>query len=267
MQTRSNIGRYIFGIAIFGTGLNQVLAGDFVSDLIPLRSLPLASLWFYLTAFVLIIAGGLALVDRFREYALIAIGALFLLLFLYPHLPRLLSNVKNPLSWTAAFETLALGSGALLLLTLTDQRNKIVIQTSSREKWIQISARLLLAASLLVFGIQHLMYETFIIALIPQWLPFKFLWSALVQIGFIGAAVSLFLNIKVRLSMLLLACMFLSWVLILHGPRTVVKLSDHKEWAALLIALGMGGISLGVSEGFRTQKRPAPEEAGRHIEK
>ena len=69
--------------------------------------------------------------------------------------------------------------------------------------------------------------------------------------------------------MLLLAMMFLSWVLILHGPRTVVKITDHKEWAALLIALAMGAIALGVASSYESiaEKKPAPDEAGLQIEK
>jgi hypothetical protein len=106
------------------------------------------------------------------------------------------------------------------------------------------SGKYLLALGLVVFGIQHILYAEYVATLITPWIPWKLFWTYLVAIAFFATALSLALNIMVRLSSLSMALMFFLWVLVLHGPLVAGHPGVEPQWTSAFIALGMGGIFL-----------------------
>jgi uncharacterized membrane protein YphA (DoxX/SURF4 family) len=98
--------------------------------------------------------------------------------------------------------------------------------------------------ALVVFSIQHFMYADFIATLIPAWMPFRVSWAYFVGVAFMAAAISILSGILSRLSALLLALMFMLWVIMLHAPRVIGSMRIEAEWTSMFIALAMGAISL-----------------------
>jgi uncharacterized membrane protein len=238
-------GSTILGLSLIGFGVVQLVTQNFLTSLLPFTTLPAKLLWVNVTAIIFLLCGVFLVLRRLNAAAVTAL--LFTLFFLYPHLPRLLSNIYDPRVWTVAFETLAIASGAWIISAA------LISDAEKTKKWmapVQVAGKLsrfVFAICLLVFGIQHFMYTRFIISLMPAWLPAKTVWAYLVEFGFILAALSLFLNKLVNQSMFLLGSMFLSWVILLHGPRVLSKLTDTNEWASLCLALAISGISFYIS--------------------
>jgi hypothetical protein len=137
-----------------------------------------------LTSGIFIVAAAGIFFKIRQQLAAALAGTFFFLLFLFLHLPRLLSHLHDPIQWTVASEVLALGSGAFVIAYFLSNG------MYGRPQWIKvintigIISRYLFALSLIIFAIQHMMYETYIETLIPSWLPaavsgiaFSITWS------------------------------------------------------------------------------------------
>ena len=197
--------------------------------------------------------------------AAFATTILFSVFFLYPHIPRLVTDPYNPGAWTVAFECLAIASGACMIGFAQRQ------PTTLYENRMGVAARCVFAVCLLVFGIQHFMYADFIQSLMPEWMPLRSFWSQLIRYGFVLAAVSLLLNYQIRLSMFLLGLMFFLWVVVLHAPRCFQKFTAADEWASLCIALSLSGIGFSVCGLYGNttitfqQKQSAPSQVKKQV--
>ena len=179
---------------------------------------------------------------RWRRMAAVVAGALFFVFFAYLGLPKLLGDLYNPNEWTPAFETMMLGSGGFIIAVHS-------FGYSRDPKWIQFGAAAglyLFAMGLMIFAVLHIRYNDYIITLIPEWIPGKVFISYVVIAAFLLSAFCLFTNIKVRLSMLWLGIMYLSWVGVLHAPRAIGRLTVEMEWSSLFVALACAGIAFSI---------------------
>jgi uncharacterized membrane protein YphA (DoxX/SURF4 family) len=243
METLIASGRYLFAVAIIAFGIEHFAFGHSLSALILLPAgTPALSVWVYALGAAFMGAGiCIAAGIRIRMVATL-LGIFFFALYLLFHLPREIANPKDPAAWTGAFELIGLCGGAFILARTQPAGHP-------GEKWnltvvdLHASGLYLFASTFIVIGIQHLMYAGFIATLIPAWIPGKLFWAYFVGFAFFALALSLILGIKVRLATTLSGLMFLSWVIILHGPRVAANLHTETEWTSLFIALAMGGIS------------------------
>jgi uncharacterized membrane protein len=243
METLITTGRYLYAFAIIGFGVEHFAFGHSLSALILFPAdTPSLLLWVYAIG-IAFAAAGICLAAKIRVRLVATIlGIFFFILYLLFHLPNEIVNAKNPASWTAAFELIALCGGAFILARIQPANHP-------GEKWnvtvvnLHASAVYLFASAFIVIGIQHLLYADFISMLVPPWIPFKLFWAYIVGVAFFAFAASLIIGIKIRIAGTLSGIMFLSWVLILHGPRVVSSPQTETEWTSLFIALAMGGIS------------------------
>ena len=235
-------GRYLFALAIIGIGLVHFVTGNFPSSLLPVPAMTGRLLLVYLIGFVFC-AGGISLFfERVALTGAIIIGTTFLILFLFPHLPKLLSNVTDPGEWTVAAETLALCCGAFIVASVLAVKNHSTIKLNSLLSKALKLAPYVFALSLIVFAVQHYLYAKFISAIVPSWMPAPMFLSYLVMIVFIITSFSILFNIQRRNSALVFGSMFLIMFLILHIPRVINNPHLETEWTSMFIALAMSGI-------------------------
>jgi uncharacterized membrane protein YphA (DoxX/SURF4 family) len=105
--------------------------------------------------------------------------------------------------------------------------------------------RVLFAAPLAAFGVEHLVLGKVIIGAVPVFMPVRLFWVYFVAIALIAAAFSLALGIRVRLTATLLAIMFFLFVVMLHVPNAV-KGHDRIVWNVALrdLSFGAGALAL-----------------------
>ncbi|MBB5330962.1 hypothetical protein [Tunturiibacter gelidoferens] len=105
--------------------------------------------------------------------------------------------------------------------------------------------RVLFAAPLAAFGVEHLVLGKVIIGAVPVFMPARLFWVYFVAIALIAAAFSLALGIRVRLTATLLAIMFFLFVVMLHVPNAV-KGHDRIVWNVALrdLSFGAGALAL-----------------------
>jgi uncharacterized membrane protein YphA (DoxX/SURF4 family) len=237
MKLIGDAGKYFFAIALAGIAIVQFVTAAMPSALMPLPETMAGKSILAYTSGLVFLAAAIAVVINKRAALLLCIaGIVFFLFLIYPHLPKLLSNLYNAGEWVVFLETLAFVCGCFMLANKIDRGLHPALNTTA------LVCRYLFALVLLVFGIQHIMYEKFITTLIPEWIPAKLFWARVVTVAFLATAISITLNIATRLSALLVGFMFIIWVCILHIPRVTIRSWKETEWTSMFIALAMSGI-------------------------
>jgi uncharacterized membrane protein YphA (DoxX/SURF4 family) len=244
------IGPFLFAMATAGFGVIQLGTQNFLTTLLPFSSsIPIHLLWVYIVSIILVVAAAAILFNIQRGAAAAITGALFFLFFLILHVPKLLGNLKDPLELTVAFETLLIGSGGFIIAA------EFLQKTPNATKLMRIVismaplGRYLIAFSLIVFGVLHVRYTSFIQKMIPAWMPGHVFLAVIVIFGFFLAALSFILNIKVTLASTLLGIMFLLWVLLVHVPQVINNYNSETEWISLCIALACSGTAFSIASG------------------
>ena len=105
----------------------------------------------------------------------------------------------------------------------------------------------LVAASLAVFGAEHLVDPPDLLPIVPAWIPLRLFWVYFVGIGLIAAAASLSFRRYVRFSATLLAVMFFLFVLMIHIPNVASHFRDRIFWAIALRDLTFAGGALALA--------------------
>ena len=95
-----------------------------------------------------------------------------------------------------------------------------------------------------MFGIQHFIYADFVATLVPAWIPPQLFWAYFVGVAFIASAISIVMNIKLSLAMILLAIMFFIFLLCVNLPLVVANPQMEAPWTSAFVALEMGAIAL-----------------------
>jgi uncharacterized membrane protein len=107
------------------------------------------------------------------------------------------------------------------------------------------------AASLALFGAEHIVSAPSFMQIVPPWMPARLFWAYFVGFALIAAALSIVFNRFVRLSTTLLAVMFFLFVAMLHAPRVVENSADRIAWTVLIRDSGFaaGALALSITAG------------------
>jgi uncharacterized membrane protein len=117
---------------------------------------------------------------------------------------------------------------------------------------------LFLATFLILGGIQHFVYATFVMQLVPAWIPSPRFWVYLTGTALIAGGIGILLPPTRRLAATLVGIMILLWVVMLHIPRALANRQDPGETAAIFEALALSGVVfiLGSREWGRQRESP-----------
>jgi uncharacterized membrane protein len=236
MKNLMTPGRFLFAIAMMAFGIQHLIFAATGSGLGPPWT-PEYHLFAYVIGAGLIAADvGLAAVWQVRCAAIVvALVALVRIVICYA--PKLAASPRDPGPWTSGFELLAMSGASLVLAaTFANRRTR-----SGRGGVLLEFGRFLFLISLLVFGIQHLMYGAFVSTLIPKWIPGHLFWAYFVGVAFIAAALAIVSGKLAPLAAALLGIMFLLWVVMLHATRVGAALHNANEWTSMFVALAMSG--------------------------
>jgi uncharacterized membrane protein len=238
------VGQFVFSFAIAAVGVETLVCARVVShtlgtqyEVIPVIPwLPAISWLAYLFGAIWIFcAVGLLFIPIVRVAAL-TLGSLLFLCTLVLIVPKYAASLGSMGLRTVVFEPLAIASLAWLLLG----RDAI-------PGWLERGSRYLLALSLIVFGVDHLIALESIGSLIPAWIPWHVFWIAFFGVGFIAAGFAIALRWLLRPAAIGLGLMFAIWVFTLHLPRVLGWYGipgaprDPDEWSSLLIAVALWG--------------------------
>ena len=241
--TANRIGRVFYGLAVLGTGLQQLAIGQFV------RIVPRPPLWIPAQPVlarlggVLLVAIGLALLSgKLARLAASVLAALLLAILLFLYVPAIPTNPLAGFMYTNPLKVLSLVGGLMLLVPLLPEDP--YSGGAKRLERMKAVAPWLLAAFLVVCGIQHFWYLDFVQTLIPAYLPAPRLWAQFAGVCLLAGGIGILIPATARLAALLSGLMIFLWVPMLHIPRALADLSVPGETSAIFEALALSGVAL-----------------------
>jgi uncharacterized membrane protein len=232
-------GKIIFATALVAFGLIHIINQNFPVGLIPVPATVPGRLALVNIAGIALIAAGLMLfTNKLTYYGALTAGVVWALLIIFLHLPLLLMDLSKPNAWTGTFECLMLLSGTLVIIDGCFPFHKKPKYSPA------LIARYLYMSGLVAFAVMHYIYLQYLATLVPVWLPGHVVWAWVVLAAFSLSAISILINKQAKLAFIMLAIMYLTWVVILHLPRAFAKMHSEPEWTSTCVALAVGGIAL-----------------------
>lgn len=113
----------------------------------------------------------------------------------------------------------------------------------------------LIAASLAVFGAEHLVSAQAISGGVPKWMPAPLFWAYFVGCALLCTAASFVLRKYVRLSATLYGAMLFSFVALIHIPNAAQTPSDRIIWAVVLRDTAFAGGAWAFAGSLAVNKR------------
>jgi uncharacterized membrane protein len=247
MRTLLRVGRTFFALALIGLGAEQFIFGMFVVGRAPPWPEATAggTLWAYVTGLGFIALGAATLAGRHVRAAALFATALIGVWALARHVPLLATEAFLSGAWTRAGKALAFMGGTLAVAATSPHisvgRHTTFMTFANLEREFILVARICLGTFLVISGIQHFLFATLVVSLIPSWFPGRAIfWAYFAGVALLAGGVGLFVPFTARLAAMLSGLMVFSWFWVVHLPRTFVSVSDG---IALFEALAVSGIA------------------------
>ena len=243
------IGRWFFGIGLVAWGIQHLVAGDFVTRVVPWwpARIPARSFWAYLIGALLVVAG-LAIVFNIKaRVAALAFAVFALLSFLALGLPLIISDTLLGGKWTSTGKLLVMCGGAIsvaisLVETGRGGPSRLFASSSARAGGLYFG-RLCLGTFMILAGIQHFMFVKFVALLLPAFIPGAVFWVYFAGVALIAGGVGLITPLLPRLAALLSGVMIFSWVFLVHLPLVIKHPQDPGQVSAIFEALAFSGVA------------------------
>lgn len=256
MSAPLQAGRVFYGVGMVAFGVQHLIYGDFVTRIVPAlpswmpERAPLA----YVVG-VMLIAAGLAILVRIRvRTAALILATLLALSVVLLYVPRLAADPRQAGMITNMFKAIAFCGGALALARSVTSR--VTVSEGVIDRLLPLG-RYLFASFLIVAGIQHFLYSTFVATLVPSWIPpNQLFWTYFAGGALIAGGLGIVLPRTTRLAATLSGLMIFLWVFLLHIPRALVDVRNSNETTAVFEALAMSGIAF-IIAGWSTRTRRA----------
>jgi len=228
-------GRYGFGLAIAGSGVMQVLNGEYVRLASNLPGWLGASPALPVTSGVLLVLIGGAIVTGYRlKVAALLFAVLMLATFILKGIPDIAANPGAGYVWTNPAKMLALLGGALVL--------------GGRSRAWPWLAQGLLGLFLIICGVQHFLYAGFVDTLVPAWIPpGQRFWTYFAAVALLLGGVGVLPPRTRWVAGVGSGVMIFAWVVLVHLARTL-QLRNAFELAGVFEALAIGGVAWLVAE-------------------
>ncbi|MFD0749946.1 hypothetical protein ACFQZS_07325 [Mucilaginibacter calamicampi] len=253
-------GRTFYALALMVYGLQQLYFGTFRDVFFSpyQQHLPLLNVLSYIFGIYLIATGVLIFIPGKGRKASLVMGGVFLSLFLCTQVPYQL--ISQPISiyhiglWTAQLKELALAGGAFVVAYSfgTDY----VLKENFLEK-LAPYGNLFFLTTMTSFGISHILYGTFLVGIVPKWLPEHLFWVTFTGITLTAGGLAIILGLRIRIIALLLSLQIFLWLWMVHVPGTLSKpfaANRGNLLASAFDALAFSGIALLIALTMKKQK-------------
>jgi uncharacterized membrane protein YphA (DoxX/SURF4 family) len=243
-----NTGRLFYALGVAGLGVQQFIYPGFRPVFVPMwpENWPSAQPWVYAFSVVLIALGFCIALNVHARKACLISSAIFLLFFLFLHIPFRLSETPEVLaSWTNAFKILAFSGSSLIVAQSFPKVQSSPSRLFDFLERVVPFGRFFFGIMLFVFGVDHFLYAEGVSTLVPAWIPGKLFWTYFAGVALIGAGFSFMSGIKLRQVAMLTGLMIFAWFLVLHIPRAVAMpdLLNGNEITSVMQALAFSGVA------------------------
>lgn len=227
------IGRVFFAIALLALGIEHFVFQDFIIGRAPAwpETIPGRLIWTYLSG-ALFVAIALAILFRKKARYGAMLAAIFVFLWaLLRHIPIITASPLFSGEWTNAGKALRFVGGALAVAAILPEEtaggHPALQRVVNLKKEFIDAGRFFMAPTLIMNGIQHFMFTSFVASLIPEWFPGSALfWTWFGGVALIAGGTGLLLLRTAHLAALLTGIMVFSWFFIVHISREIDGVAD-----------------------------------------
>jgi uncharacterized membrane protein YphA (DoxX/SURF4 family) len=244
-----SVGRLFFAIGLIAWGIQHLVAGDFVTRVVPSWPawLPARTMSAYLVGAALIAAGAAIALDVKGRAAALAFSLFALVSFVLLHVPLAAKDSLIGGRWTGAGKALVMCGGAsCIALSLSegqrDDPGGRWASASVRDSVI-LWGRVSLGAFMILCGIQHFKFAQFVATLVPAWIPGAMFWTYFAGVALIAGGIGIIVPRVTRLAAILSGAMIFSWVFLVHIPLVVKNPQSTTDVAAVFEALAFSGVA------------------------
>ena len=206
-------------------------------------------LWVDASGIVVILAGLGVVMRRWGRQAMLSLGLLVFVWALLRHLPIVAADALLGGSWTRAGKALTIVGGSFAVAgTLPpipgEAGGRLRRYANSTEPFVRFGG-ICLGCFLIIAGLQHFKFTTFVVSLIPAWFPGNGTWWVqFAGVALIVGGVGLLFRRSAVFAGMMIGLMIFSWFWIVHLPRMLMSVSDG---IAVFEALAFSGIALVVA--------------------
>ncbi len=261
----ASVGRIFYALPMVAFGAMNLLWRGFVTSMVPPWPawIPGQPFWACLVGVVLIAIGAAILFEVKVRLAAATLGTMMLLSVALLFVPRVAPKAGVLIEYTGPSEFIVLAAGAFLIARLAAERGRAgagPISTAGRASADPtLPVRVLFAALLVLCGIDHFIYTTFVAALVPAWIPHHVFWTYFAGVALIAGGLGMLVE-KTRVpAALLTGVMLFTWCVILHTPRALAAPHDTMEWSSVWESLAFAGLAFLLA----ATPSPAVERRGR----
>jgi uncharacterized membrane protein len=254
----SRLGRILFGAGVLGSGVLQLSTGAFIRLVAASSWRPTHPAVIYAVGVLLVVIGLAILTGRMGRTASTILAAMILvnLLVLYPPSmvadPRIDRPLLRGFMYTNPLKCLALIGGAAMVAAVLAEERGAPGFVQRFASWARFGPYLL-AAFLIVCGLQHFVYAPFVVGLVPEYMPARMFWTYFTGVALFAGGTGILIPRTSRLAATLSGVMIFLWVLMLHIPRAVSGPGHAFETAGVFEALALSGVAfLAAARGYRS---------------
>lgn len=231
------IGVYVYGIAAVAYGITDLVWGEFDPSDQPLQAwgnhLPGATIFAYIAAIWLIVAGAGLLWRSSRRMASSSLTILYGIFVLFP-LPRFYwgPHVHGQHAYVYfgvlgdICQEIILFVGAVVVWKSQPGADSLSQQAARLVRWT-------FGLCSIDFGLVHLIGPSTVVPMIPKWMPFgATFWAVLTGIAFVSAGMGIISGVLDVLAARLLGLMLLIFSALALGPLIVAFPHAHGAWGA-----------------------------------
>jgi uncharacterized membrane protein YphA (DoxX/SURF4 family) len=259
--TLTATGRAFIAISMVAFGVQQFDYSGYLQGLefVP-RWIPAHFFWANFTGVALIAAAVSIAIGKMARRAAILLGVGFFLSAVFYHGPKLLDVLRDISERTCAFETLTLCGGAWVLAGILPKEDDEGFVWNVAADGLIWPGLFLIAVSMAIFGVDHVIVDRYVATLIPSWIPWHLFWVYFTALGFIVAGVSIVSRKYLRLSGVMLGLMFFLWVVLVHAPRIARSPHNGNEWNSGFVCLAMSGCAFILAAPFNPNRNRASQD-------
>ncbi|HEY6388214.1 MAG TPA: hypothetical protein VIX91_21245 [Candidatus Acidoferrum sp.] len=210
-------GRLFFAVPLAVFAAQHFTIAKNMAPMVP-SWIPAQVFWIYFVGVALVAAALSMLFKKYSQLAATLLGIMILLFVVLLHIPRVVANPTDRISWTVALRDLAFSGGAFAFAGAQSR-----LQSKSVTPALLTLTRFLIAIAALFFGVEHFLHPEFapgipLEKLTPTWIPFRLFWAYLAGAVLIVAGVCILVNKEARLAATWLGIMILLIVLVIYLP-------------------------------------------------
>ena len=224
------LGPVFFGASLATFGAEHLAGARFIMQAVP-PWMPVRLFWAYFVGCALIATAISFVLSRYVFLSAAMVGAMIFLFVLMLHVPRVIANPRDRISWAVALRDLAFAGGAWALAG-----SKFRAQGRSNVRFLILIGRFTIAAAVIFFGVEHFLHPKFapgvpLAKLTPAWVPVPALWAYLTGAVLFFGGIALLINRRAQLAAIWIGLVMTLLTFLLYLPilATAKQPSDMNE--------------------------------------